>query len=288
MKRLCLLALILFVSCKSDTPTSYLYNVSKNDSELSKPIEGEWLSVHDEKGQTFEEFKEAKPILPSAERKTIYLKPIGDFNALQEQQIELTRQYLEVFFQLKVVVSSKISNNIVPENKRRIGAENNEQLLASYILDSVLVKQKPKNAIVMMGISSLDLYPSPEWNYVFGLASFENKVGVTSIFRLQDQELKQENFDLCLTRLLKISSHEIGHMFSLHHCIDANCVMNGTNNIPETDKNVSRLCSKCQRKLYSSIKYDNRKRLSELIQFFKKNHLNSELAILEKDWENIN
>lgn len=87
---------------------------------------------------------------------------------------------------------------------------------------------------------------------------------------------------------MKISSHEISHMFGLHHCIDANCVMNGTNNLSETDKNTSRLCSHCQRKLNYTLKYDNQKRLTELISFFTRNKLESELGILQKDLEKIN
>ncbi|WP_280115303.1 hypothetical protein [Flavobacterium fluviatile] len=33
-----------------------------------------------------------------------------------------------------------------------------------------------------------------------------------------------------------MSSHEIGHMFGLHHCIVADCVMNGTDSMSETDR----------------------------------------------------
>lgn len=289
MKKYCLILIVLsLLSCKSDKQNSYFNLVAKNDTELQAPQEGEWLYEHKEKGQTFEQFLESKPIKPIKSKDIIYLEPIGKFSKLQRQQIELTKEYLEIFFQLKIKVLKDIPNDIVPLSKRRTGFENNEQLLAGYILDSVLVTNKPKDAIVMMGITELDLFPSPQWNYVFGLASYKHKVGVTSIYRFQDGNLNHDNFDLCLTRLLKVSSHEIGHMFSLHHCIEANCVMNGTNNLSETDKNLIRLCSKCQRKLNHSIGYDNRKRLKELIVYFKKNKLNQEAIILEKDFEKIN
>ncbi|PVX47724.1 archaemetzincin [Flavobacterium sp. 103] len=287
MRNLSFILILFLLSCKSDTKNQYFELISDNDIKLSKPIEGEWLYSHKEKGQNFKDFVNAKPIKPTASKNHIYLKPIGKFTELQKQQIELVKEYLEIFFQLKVKILDDISNDLVPKNARRIGYENNEQLLASYVLDSVLIKRKPKDAIVMMGLAELDLYPKPEWNYVFGLASYADKVGISSIYRLQDTELTQANFNLCLTRLLKICSHEIGHMFDLHHCINANCVMNGTNNISETDNNFSRLCSNCQQKLNYSIKYNNRKRLVELIEYFKKNKLNEELVILQKDLREI-
>ena len=287
MKKIYLIVVVLFLSCQFGSKDQYFDSVAENDTKLQSPLRGEWRYEHDDKRQSFEEFTAAKPIKPVASKNTIYLKPIGNFTGLQRRQIELTKEYLEIFYQLKVETAADIPNEVVPKNSRRIGNENNEQLLARYILDSVLIRQKPKDAIVMMGISELDLYPSPDWNYVFGLASFKDKVGVSSIFRLQDNGLTPENFNLCLTRLLKVSSHEIGHMFSLHHCVGANCVMNGTNHIPETDKHVSRLCSHCQRKLHSTIKYDSRKRLVELIAFFKKTKLDEEAVLLRKDLESI-
>jgi archaemetzincin len=96
-------------------------------------------------------------------------------------------------------------------------------------LDSILIKQKPQDAVALMGITERDLYPIPEWNYVFGLASYENGVGVTSIYRFANGHLTGSNFNESMLRLMKISSHEIGHMFGITHCLNANCVMNGTN-----------------------------------------------------------
>ena len=174
----------------------------------------------------------------------------------------------------------------MPNSARRT-VYGHEQLLAGYLLNDVLKEEKPLNRIALMGLSELDLYPKPEWNYVFGLASYHDKVGVSSIYRLQDGELTAENFNLCLSRLLKISSHEIGHMFGLHHCINANCVMNGTNSMEETDRHSIRLCSVCQRKLNSCIAYDNEKRLTDLEKYFKKNNLTDEFGLMKKDLEVI-
>ncbi|MCD0471714.1 archaemetzincin [Flavobacterium sp. JAS] len=283
MKKIAILIFIIFCSCSKNKEDQYFDSIKNNDVKLSTPVDGEWLFSHKENGQSFEQYKDSKHIIPTKDSNIIYIRPIGNFNVLQKKQIELMNEYLEIFFQLKTKTLEPISNDIVPSSARRIGNEGNEQFLAGYLLDSILKKEKPLNVIALMGLSEIDLFPKPEWNYVFGLASYREKVGVSSIYRFQDEELTSENFNLCLSRLLKTSSHEIGHMFGLHHCITANCVMNGTISLAETDKSTIRLCSVCQRKLNSCIKYDNKKRLLDLEKYFKKNTLNDGFELMKKD-----
>ncbi|WNM18174.1 archaemetzincin [Flavobacterium capsici] len=277
-----LLILILFSSCQKED-NDYFIKVSQNDQKLSVPSWNDWRSQHNEKGQTFEAYLKCKKATPNAFKKTIYLTQIGEFDELQTKQINLLKEYLSIFFQLDTKSYSSIATTSIPDHAKRIGQEGQEQLLTRYILDTVLMDKKSFDAVALMAISEKDLYPSPDWNYVFGQASYEKHVAVSSIYRFQDEALSESNFKLSLTRLLKVSSHEIGHMFGLNHCIDADCVMNGSNNMPETDRNSSRLCSKCQKKLHYNLKYDNLKRLKELIYFFKRNELPDELLLLEKD-----
>lgn len=284
MKRITFWIIILLcTACVKQNENEYFNQIEKNDIKLAKPVEGEWLYSHKEKGQSYEQFTNSKHIVPTSESNIIYIRSIGKFNSLQNKQIELLREYLEIYFQLKTKTLETVSNDVIPESAQRIGYENNQQFLAGYILDNVLKKDKPLNRIALMGLTEVDLYPKPEWNFVFGLASYRDRVGVSSIYRLQDGKLTADNFNLCLSRLLKISSHEIGHMFGLRHCIDADCVMNGTNSMSETDKNSIRLCSVCQKKLNSGIKYDNKKRLKELEAYFKRNNLTEGLKLSRKD-----
>lgn len=300
MKKFLLLVFVIVLSCQSDKkektnskaesipqqilpPQPYFLDIKVNDVKLGKPAYGDWLFSHDEKGQSFEKFVNTKHVVPTNEENIIYLQPIGKFDSTQIKQIELVRQYLQIFFQLETRVLQNVSNDIIPNHARRIGDVGQEQFLAGYILNDVLKEESPDKRIALMAITEKDLYPKPEWNYVFGLASYRDKIAVSSIYRMQ----KEADFNLALERLLKICSHEIGHMFGLYHCIVANCVMNGTNSMTETDSHSIRLCSLCQRKLNSGFKYDNLKRLKELEEFFKKNNLNDGLALMKKDLEKI-
>lgn len=199
------------------------------------------------------------------------------------KKIALTKEYLKTYYQLETKILPALPNTIFPEKVKRISKEGQEQILAGYVLDSILIKRKPKDTVVLMGITEKDLFPKPEWNYIFGLASYEDGVGVTSMYRFANGHLTDSNFNESLLRLIKISSHEIGHMFGISHCLNANCVMNGTNSLSETDYHLARACSLCQRKLNSSIQYDNKKRLLELKNFFEKQHLNTELSLLQQD-----
>ena len=281
MKHL-ILILILLLSCKPKTKEEiYFKAIEANDIQLDSPKEGMWLYEHKEAGQSFESYKKANPVHPTYEKSIIYLKPIGNFTNLQKQALELTRAYLEIFFQQKTILLEPISDKIIPQSKRR--QKESEQLLAPYILDSILVGKIPKNGLALMAITAKDLFPKPEWNYVFGLASYHNRVGISSIYRLQNKKLDNENFTLCLRRLISVCSHEIGHMMSLHHCIYAECTMNGSNNLTETDSQPNRLCSQCQQKLFWNFGYDNQKRLSELNDFFIKNNLTKDLNLTKLD-----
>ncbi|KAF2331551.1 Zn-dependent protease [Flavobacterium nitrogenifigens] len=300
MKKLLLLVFIILLSCQSDKkektnlkiqsvpqqilpPQPYFVDIKVNDVKLGKPAYGDWLFSHKEKGQSFEQFVRTKHVVPTKEENIIYLQPIGKFNLMQIKQIELVRQYLQIFFQLETKVLGSVSNDIIPNHARRMGDVGQEQFLAGCILTDVLKEENPSKRIALMAITEKDLYPKPEWNYVFGLASYRDKIAVSSMYRMQ----KEADFNLGLERLLKICSHEIGHMFGLYHCIEASCVMNGTNSMIETDSHSIRLCSLCQRKLNSGFNYDNVKRLKELKEYFKENNLDEGLMLMEKDFKSI-
>lgn len=64
-------------------------------------------------------------------------------------------------------------------------------------------------------------------------------------------------------------AHEIGHMFGLPHCIYLNCLMNGSNNLEETNLRPIEYCPICIRKLQSNIGFDLVKRYEGLLACFK-------------------
>src|SRR5262245_45858800 len=59
--------------------------------------DGDWLQSHPEDGQTFEEYVKSSPTLPTADRRTIYIQPMGKFTPEQLNVIKLTADYMKAF-----------------------------------------------------------------------------------------------------------------------------------------------------------------------------------------------
>ncbi|PWV47688.1 archaemetzincin [Chitinophaga sp. S165] len=286
------LSLILTASCANEDPeiahdSSYFNAIEDNDIALTAPEAGDWRYSHNEKRQDLKAYIKARPVRPGADHSTIYLMPVGDFTSLQQTALKQVREYVEIFFQMKTVLLPAISDSVVTAVASR-EHDGHTQLRAPYLLDSLLKDKCPQGGIAFMAISAKDLYPKDSWNYVFGLASYTKRVGVSSIYRLQDGYLDTANYKTCLTRLANISSHEIGHMFSLHHCVYASCVMNGSNGLSETDRSPLRLCSECQKKLFWNIAYNNKRRLKQLSDFCKSNSLQHDWLTFKADLDAVN
>lgn len=253
------------------------------DVPMEAPRPGDWLFERKEQGQNFEQYRKSVPVSPNDVQKYIYLQPIGTFGGDEDKIIRYTAEYLDIFFNLETIVLPAINDRVIPGTARRMLEDGHEQLLTGYILDSILSKAIPKDAIVIMGITQKDLYPSESWNYVFGQARLKKRVGVSSFIRFYDNKLDEANFRLCLERFIKTSSHEIGHMFSCLHCTHAVCIMNGTNSIYETDGRPNRLCSECLKKFYWNLGFDVKNRALALQAYFKKYNLTEDYNLTIKD-----
>lgn len=284
MKLLTILVFV-FITCNDHkNSNNYFDSVSRNDIKLKDPLPGEWRLLHNEPHQTLDDYEKLDPQKAISGKTKIYLVALGNFSGLQLQLLQLTREYLEIFFQLKTEFLEPISDQVIPDSAKRInGYTKALQLHTTFILENLLKGKIPKDGYALMAISEKDLYPGPDWNFVFGIASYQDRIGVSSIFRYQGNGLDSTNFTICLKRLIGTASHEIGHMFSIYHCVFAKCSMNGSNSLTESDKQPLRLCSECQRKLNWNIKYDNGKRLTGLINYLRRNKLQEDLLDLEKD-----
>ena len=135
-----------------------------------------------------------------------------------------------------------------------------------------------------MAIIAKDLYPAPSWNFAFGMASYEKRTGVSSLFRYFNETADTSK---ALDRLTHTSAHEIGHMLSMHHCLYALCIMNGSNSLEESDKQPNRLCSECHRKLQYNLKFDISKRLNSLNAYFRQHQVTAASLLIQKDMETL-
>ncbi|MGI8813269.1 MAG: archaemetzincin [Pyrinomonadaceae bacterium] len=228
----------------------------------------DWLKTHPEDGQTFDEYLTTKPTLPTAERKTISIQPIGNFTDEQKRVLGLTADYMRAFYGLPVRLEREKALKAVPDGMTRTQYPNNRQIKTAYFLDDLLPKMLPPDATAFLCFTNSDLFPDKQWNYLFGQASLEKRVGIYSLYRLGEKGKGKAAFAKFLDRTLKIAMHETGHMFSMLHCTKYECLMSGTNHLAETDRRPLDVCPECMAKIAWALGYDPVDRYKNLAAFW--------------------
>ena len=271
---------VIITPLKGTVPFS---DTSGTFSPLPAPEKGDWLAENEEKGQTFEQFRTGIRNEVDDERTTIYLQPIWNFKSGNGPPLEYLKKFTEVYFSLPV----EMKRPIHPSEKKfsmRINPNSyNLQANADRIL-KYLMERVPPRAYCILGITMVDLYPDPLWNYVFGYATYMDRVGVFSFARYSPtfyNVSEESNPRLLFLRCCKILAHETGHMFGMAHCIDYRCVMNGCNSIKENDAQPIHLCPVCLEKLQCATSFDIDKRYKALAAFYKATGLVEEARWVE-------
>ena len=252
-------------------------------TKLGKPKEGEWLDNHKERGQTFAQYVRIRPNVLSAARNKLYVQPIGEFTDKQKELVTLSAEYLSLYFNCEVKTLETKSESIIPASAKRVHPTwGDHQLLTSHILEKVLIPSLPADAFATIAFTSSDLWPGDRWNFVFGYASFRDRVGVWSIYRNGDPSAGDEEFKTCLRRTIKVATHETGHMFSMQHCIRYQCNMQGSNSLPESDTQPLMLCPQCHAKILYATGANPIERYEKLIAFCEKHGLDKEANSLSR------
>ncbi len=245
--------------------------------KLAPPGRGDWLANHPEPGQTFDQYIQSKPVVPTAARRTIYVQPLGDFTEKQGRIIALAAEYIGLYFNLPVKTLTGMPLSVVPAEARRAHPTwGVKQVLSTWVLDKLLKPRVPKDAFALIAFTSSDLWPGEGWNFVFGQASLRERVGVWSIDRFGDPSTSDESFRLCLRRTMETGTHELGHMFSMFHCTAYECVMCGSNSLAESDRRPVADCPECMAKACWATHADPAARYAKLADFCDKQGLKTE------------
>jgi len=236
---------------------------------LPEPGPHDWLANHPEHGQTFDDFVASRPNRPDAQRRTIELQPLGAFGD-DAPPLGVLQELAEVFFALPVRLRPPLAVDRAAVTSRRNPIGGQEQLLTSDIL-RLLKRSIPSDAFCVVGITMIDLYPEPSWNFVFGQASLRERVGVYSFARYVPP-LAGGRADprLVLRRSFKVLAHETSHMFGIEHCTFFRCLMNGSNHLAESDARPLHLCPVDLRKLQWSIGFDVAERYRRLLELSRR------------------
>jgi archaemetzincin len=237
--------------------------------EKAAPQPGEWLSEHKEKYQTLGEYIRLKPTQADSIRNKIYIVRIGAFTTAESQIVSKTANYLRLFYGLEVrYMRLPDTTKYLQGSRERMDTGLGRQLNASHILNGILAPVLPSDAAVLIALTNVDLYPGNDWNYIFGLASLKKRVGVWSMKRFGVPDNPRE-FDKCFQRTIRTATHEIGHMFSLRHCVKYECCMNGSNNLFELDDRPTYFCPDCLAKYCWNFKQPAALHLNRVKSFWQ-------------------
>jgi archaemetzincin len=249
------------------------------------PGPNDWLTLHTERGQSYGEYRDWAAHRPDAAHPVIYLLPFGDFPEETSPALEELRAYAAIFFQREVKLLPAYYPHDLEFSPRKNPRSGQRQILTSDIL-TFLKTQLPADAYCLLGITMEDLYPQPSWNYVFGQASLEERVGIYSLARYDpafwNDERGSRYRDVILQRACKVLVHETAHMFGLQHCIYFECVVNGSNHLTETDAQPQHLCPVCLHKLQLAGGFDAVKRYEDLARFYRAHQWYDELDLANR------
>jgi archaemetzincin len=222
---------------------------------------GSWRVDHPEPPQSYGEYVWSAP-RPVAGRETIYVAALGDFTPAQQAIVAETTRVLSPYFGVPVRMLEPIPASAIPAEVRRKNPYTGEpQLFTEWVLEDLLPRRRPEDALALIALTAEDLYPDPKWNFVFGQANPAERVGVWSLARFGDVAKERARV---LRRLQATAVHEAGHLFGLAHCQEALCVMNGANTLEEADQWPLEPCPVCLRKLQWRFGFDVRERFEKL------------------------
>lgn len=253
-------------------PLQRAFDPTGDFEPIRSPQPGDWLAVHSETGQTFEDFARSKPNRPNQVRRKLYLQPLGAFPEGRSPSLDRLKEYAGSYFGMEVRVLAPLSLKEMSLTTRLNRYTGKRQILTGDVL-AALKRGLPPDAFCVLAITMEDLYPEASWNFVFGQASLRERVGVYSFARYDPQfcgaQRGEDYQQVLLRRSCKVLVHEMAHMFGLAHCIFFQCVLNGSNHLQESDLRPLHLCPVCLRKLQHSIGFDIPDRYRRLCHFYQ-------------------
>lgn len=259
------------------------FEPTADDTPIPSPGPHDWLAQHRERGQSFATYVAERPNRPTAARGKIYLLPL-DFDAdADTPDFAVLTEFTARYFQLDAVRRDPATMRAFKVRSRaRVGFR---QYYTRDILGA-LVSRVPADAYCLIAVTTRDLYPDPDWNFVFGEATLSERVGVYGFARYDPafygDPRGPDVRPLILRRGLKVLAHEVGHMFGIRHCTHFHCVMNGSNHLDESDASPLHPCPICLRKLHHAVGFDPAERERQLARFFRARALAPEAERCER------
>jgi archaemetzincin len=262
--------------CVDDEEAAFRFDARFFEKKRA-PRASDWLGQFQERGQSFFAYVTGDPVRPSERRRSLVLQPLGPWSERHQRLLEALVEFMGIFFGAPARLAPGLP---LPPFGYRLwdtGAGAKPQFQTGVLLDKVLAPRLPADAIACLGVTMADLFPSPAWNYVFGEASLERRVGIYSLVRYTPEFAGEPDSPvargLLLRRACKTVAHETGHMFSMRHCPYYECLMNGSNTLDELDRSPGWMCPVCLKKLHWNLGFGLAERYRRLSGFYRRHGL---------------
>ena len=247
--------------------------------KLGPPGQLDWRARFHERPQSLEDYVARCANVKGPDRSTFYIQPLSSppgrrslapgAHEKHEEAVALMREYAEIYFNVPAKVLEPIPMFEETYDRER------GQCQSSEIID-LLARRVPADALVYIGIAEEDLY-AEGLNFVFGEGSLQRRTGVYSLHRYHSPDEA-----LFYRRALKLMSHEVGHILSIHHCVTWRCAMQGANTLMEDDSHPMYLCPIDLAKLEWNCRFDRVERYRKLLVFYRRLGLKEDAAWVEK------
>lgn len=171
-----------------------------------------WFSEIAEPVQSLALYQSQNPTRPTPARRTLVLQPLGAMNNEERALLAECKVYCEAFFGLPTRIAAPLSVDETRLSPRpaSFGASK-IQLNSSDILNRVLAPRLPADAAAYLGVTTNDLWTNG-LSFVFGQATFENRIGVYSMARYlpkkPHQKFSPAQHALALRRTIQVLIHE--------------------------------------------------------------------------------
>ena len=96
----------------------------------------------------------------------------------------------------------------------------------------------------VVAVCMYDLF-IPILTHVHGEAQQGGKFAIVSLFRLQEDKMLSNKTSSVYERAVKVTLHEIGHLFNLLHCEDKHCLMHFSSTLDQLDETPLYFCRYC-------------------------------------------
>lgn len=265
---------------------------SRAFSRKKPPKANDWLATPlgeaDHKGQSFDMYlaatgrgrrpsvAQAARDMPTPDRKTIYIIPLGDYGTPKQQPtLQTLAAFVEAYYCLPVRLG-ELTERYRGEGLRALADDGNSG--AKMTLNSTRVKmalaeakKELPDAFAVLGVT---LHEVAESGFIaLGEACQKRHVCHVDV----RSACKVGGLRVCLS----VVAHELGHLFQCEHCVHFECVMNGSNHCSEIRGAPLHLCPIELRKIGSSVNhaaggFDAVERYRALAAFYGANRLSAE------------